>query len=35
MCPIAKLVTKAKAYVAFRSLAKEDLITPDEAKTLY
>lgn len=34
MCPIAKLVTKAKAYIAFRSLAKEDLITPDEAKTL-
>ncbi len=34
MCPIAKLVTKAKAYVAFRSLAKEDLINSDEAKTL-
>ena len=34
MCPLAKLVTKAKAYVAFRSLAKEDLIDPDEAKAL-
>ena len=34
MCPIAKLVTKAKAYVAFRSLAKEDLITTAEAKIL-
>ncbi len=34
MCPIAKIVTKAKAYVAFRSLAKEDLITTDEAKAV-
>lgn len=34
MCPVAKIVTKAKAYVAFRSLAKEDLISTDEAKTL-
>jgi len=34
MCPIAKLVTKAKAYIAFRSLAKEDLISPEEAKIL-
>ncbi len=34
MCPIAKLVTKAKAYIAFRSLAKEDLITSEEAKIL-
>tara|TARA_R110000737_G_scaffold15284_2_gene31800 strand:+ start:5756 stop:6901 length:1146 start_codon:yes stop_codon:yes gene_type:complete len=34
MCPIAKLVTKAKAYVAFRSLAKEDLISTEEAKVL-
>lgn len=34
MCPIAKLVTKAKAYIAFRSLAKEDLISTDEAKVL-
>jgi hypothetical protein len=32
MCDMAKLVTKAKAYVAFRSLAKEDLINNDEAK---
>jgi hypothetical protein len=34
MCPIAKVVVKAKSYVTFRSLAKEDLITTDEAKTL-
>lgn len=34
MCPIAKLVTKAKAYIAFRSLAKEDLIAADDAKIL-
>jgi HD-like signal output (HDOD) protein len=34
MCPIAKLVTKAKAYVAFRSLAKAELISTDEAKIL-
>ncbi len=34
MCPIAKLVTKAKAYIAFRSLAKEDLISTEEAKIL-
>ncbi|TWX65161.1 HDOD domain-containing protein [Colwellia sp. C1TZA3] len=34
MCPIAKLVTKARAYVTFRNLAKEDLISTDEAKIL-
>jgi len=34
MCQIAKIVTKAKTYIAFRSLAKEDLITSDEAKAL-
>ena len=34
MCPIAKVVTKAKAYVAFRSLAKEELINTEEAKIL-
>lgn len=34
MCPIAKLVTKAKTYVAFRALAKDDLISTDEAKIL-
>jgi len=34
MCPIAKILTKAKAYIAFRSLAKEDLINTEEAKTL-
>jgi len=34
MCPIAQIVIKAKAYVAFRSLAKEDLINSDETKLL-
>jgi len=34
MHPIAQLVTKAKAYVFYRSLAKEDLIDNDEAKAL-
>ena len=34
MCPLAKLVTKAKTYVTFRSLAKEDLINTAEAKSL-
>ncbi len=34
MSPIAKLVVKARAYVAFRSLAKDELITNDEAKIL-
>lgn len=34
MSSLAKLVIKAKAYVAFRSLAKEDLIEKDEAKRL-
>lgn len=34
MCPLAQIVTKAKAYVAFRSLAKDDLISNDEAKLL-
>jgi hypothetical protein len=32
MHPIAQLVAKSKAYVVFRSLAKEDLISTDEAK---
>lgn len=32
MTEIAQLVTKAKAYVTFRSLAKEDLIDNEEAK---
>ena len=32
MHPIAQVVTKAKAYVAYRSLAKEELIDTDEAK---
>jgi HD-like signal output (HDOD) protein len=31
---LAKVVVKAKAYIAFRSLAKEDLINNDESKAL-
>jgi len=34
MHPLAQAVAKAKAYVAFRSLAKEELIATDEAKLL-
>jgi len=34
MSPIAKVVAKAKTYVMFRSLAKEDLISKDETKRL-
>ena len=34
MHPIAQIVIKAKAYVMFRTLAKENLITTDEAKRL-
>jgi len=34
MHPIAQIVAKAKAYVAFRALAKEELIDSDETKTL-
>jgi len=34
MHPIAQLIAKAKAYVAFRSLAKEELINSDESKLL-
>lgn len=34
MTPMARIVVKAKAYIAFRSLAKEDLIDGDEAKML-
>ena len=34
MCPLAQLIAKAKAYVTFRSLAKEELIEGDEAKSL-
>jgi HD-like signal output (HDOD) protein len=34
MSPLAQIITKAKAYVAFRSLAKEELISSDEAKLL-
>lgn len=32
MCPIAQIVAKAKAFIAFRSLAKEELINADETK---
>jgi hypothetical protein len=34
MHPLAKIVLKARAYVDFRNLAKEDLLSNDEAKTL-
>lgn len=34
MCPIAQLVAKARAYVAYRALAKDYLIESDEAKVL-
>jgi len=34
MTLIARIVVKAKAYVAFRSLAKEELIDGDESKVL-
>jgi hypothetical protein len=34
MCPLAIIVAKAKAYVAYRNLAKDDLISTDESKTL-
>jgi len=32
MSPVAQLVAKAKAYVTFRALAKDNLITSDESK---
>ncbi len=34
MCPLGKILAKAKAYIAFRNLAKEDFIDADEAKSL-
>ncbi|TMM45099.1 HDOD domain-containing protein [Colwellia ponticola] len=34
MHPVAQIVAKAKAYIAFRSLAKESLITSDESRAL-
>ncbi|KGJ88865.1 HDOD domain-containing protein [Colwellia psychrerythraea] len=34
MHPIAQLVAKAKAYIAFRALAKEELIDAEESKKL-
>ena len=35
MHPIAQLVAKAKAYVAYRALAQEDLIDEDESNKLF
>ncbi|WDE05748.1 HDOD domain-containing protein [Thalassomonas viridans] len=34
MSPVAQVVAKARAYIAYRSLAREDLIDKDEAKLL-
>jgi len=34
MHPVAQIVAKAKAYIAFRALAKEGLINSDESKVL-
>lgn len=34
MCPIAKVIAKAKAYVTFRGLARDELISKDEMKVL-
>ena len=35
MHPIAQIVVKAKAYITYRSLSKEELITTDESKALF
>lgn len=35
MCPIAQIVTKAKAYVNYRSLSKDNLITDEEKAALF
>lgn len=35
MCALAQIITKAKAYVIYRSLAKDDLITDDEKTSLF
>ena len=35
MHPIAQLVVKAKAFVTFRTLSKEALITTEESSTLF
>jgi len=35
MCPIAQIITKAKAYVSYRSLAKDNLIDEDEKVLLF
>lgn len=35
MCPIAQVVTKAKVYVSYRSLAKDNLIDDEEKALLF
>lgn len=35
MCPIAQIVTKAKVYISYRNLAKNNLITDEEKTTLF
>jgi HD-like signal output (HDOD) protein len=35
MCPIAQIVTKAKVYVCYRNLAKDNLITAEESLVLF
>lgn len=35
MCPIAQIIAKAKVFVAFRNLAREDLIMKDDVKKLF
>jgi len=35
MCPIARIITKAKTYIIYRSLAKEDLIDNQEALAIF
>ncbi|MFT5756348.1 MAG: hypothetical protein ACI9LM_001065 [Alteromonadaceae bacterium] len=35
MCPLARIITQAKTYVTFRSLAKEELIDNEEALALF
>ena len=35
MCSIAQIVTKAKAYISYRNLAKNNLITDEEKTTLF
>jgi HD-like signal output (HDOD) protein len=35
MCPVAQIVTKAKAYVSYRTLAKDNLIDDEEQALLF